>query len=66
MRPTTGKPVAMILREGKTPSGKEARTVLKHVIRRIRSHWPRVAILVRGDSHYGRDEVMEWCEKPRR
>ena len=59
----SGKPVAMILREGKTPSGKEARTVLKHVIRRIRRHWPRVHILVRGDSHYGRDEVMEWCEE---
>jgi len=59
---TTGKPVAMILREGKTPSGKEVRTVLKHVIKRIRSHWPKVAILVRGDSHYGRDEAMEWCE----
>ena len=52
----TGKPVAMILREGKTPSGKEARTVLKHVIQRIRRHWPRVHILVRGDSHYGRDK----------
>ena len=59
---TSGKPVAMILREGKTPSGKEVRTVLKHVIRRIRRHWPRVHILVRGDSHYGRDEVMEWCD----
>src|SRR5271168_335062 len=59
----SGKPVAMILREGKTPSGKEARTVLKRVIRRIRRHWPRVHILVRGDSHYGRDEVMEWCEQ---
>ena len=59
---TTGKPVAMILREGKTPSGKEVRTILKHVIKRIRSHWPKVAILVRGDSHYGRDEAMEWCE----
>src|SRR5512144_3390556 len=52
----------MILREGKTPSGKEVRTILKHVIKRIRSHWPKVAILVRGDSHYGRDEAMEWCE----
>ena len=59
----SGKPVAMILREGKTPSGKEVRTVLKHVIRRIRRHWPKVHILVRGDSHYGRDEVMEWCEE---
>ena len=33
----SGKPVAMILRAGKTPSGKEVRTVLKHVIRRILS-----------------------------
>ena len=59
---TSGKPVAMILREGKTPSGKEVRTILKHVIKRIRSRWPKVHILVRGDSHYGRHEAMEWCE----
>jgi hypothetical protein len=62
MTPTGGKPVAMILRAGKTPSGKEVRTVLKHVIGRIRRHWPKVAIVVRGDSHYGRDEAMDWCE----
>jgi len=61
--PVSGKPVAMILREGKTPSGEEVRTVLKHVIKRIRRHWPKVDILVRGDSHYGRDEAMEWCEE---
>ena len=60
---TSSKPVAMILREGKTPSGEEVRTVLKHVIKRIRWHWPKVDILVRGDSHYGRDEAMEWCEE---
>jgi hypothetical protein len=59
----SGKPVAMILREGKTPSGEEVRTVLKHVIKRIRRHWPKVQILVRGDSHYGRDEAMAWCEE---
>ena len=46
----SGKPVAMILREGKTPSGEEVRTVLKHVIKRIRRHWPKVDILVRGDT----------------
>ena len=58
----SGKPVAAILRPGKTPSGNEVRTVLKHVIRRIRANWPRVEILVRGDGHYGRPEVMTWCE----
>lgn len=60
---TSGKPVAVILREGKTPAGTEVRTILKHVIGRIRSHWPAVRILVRGDSHYGRVEAMEWCEQ---
>src|SRR5207247_1003035 len=53
----SGKPVAMILREGKTPSGEEVRTILKHIIKRIRRHWHKVNILVRGDSHYGRDEA---------
>jgi hypothetical protein len=59
----SGKPVAVILREGKTPTGVEVRTILKHVIGRIRGRWPRVRILVRGDSHYGRVEAMEWCEE---
>jgi len=60
---SSGKPMAVILREGKTPAGVEVRTILKHVIGRIRGHWPEVAILVRGDSHYGRLEAMEWCEE---
>lgn len=60
---TSGKPVAVILREGRTPAGMEVRTILKHVIGRIRGHWPKVRILVRGDSHYGRAEAMEWCEE---
>ena len=60
---TSGKPVAVILRQGKTPAGVEVRTILKHVIGRIRGHWAKVKILVRGDSHYGRVEAMEWCEE---
>ncbi|MGH6928704.1 MAG: IS1380 family transposase [Dongiaceae bacterium] len=59
---TSGKLVAAILRPGKTPSGQEVRTILKHVIRRLRNHWPKVEILVRGDGHYGRPEAMDWCE----
>lgn len=62
---TTGKPVAVILRPGKTPDGAEVALVLRHVIRRIRARWPRVDILVRGDSHYGRPEAMAWCERER-
>ena len=61
----TGKPVAVILRPGTTPDGAEVARVLRHVIRRIRARWPRVEILVRGDSHYGRPEAMSWCERHR-
>ena len=62
---TTGKPVAVILRPGKTPGGAEVALVLRHVVRAIRSHWPAVDILVRGDSHYARPEAMEWLERNR-
>jgi hypothetical protein len=61
----TGKPVAVILRPGKTPDGAEVALVLRHVIRAIRARWPKVDILVRGDSHYGRPEAMTWCERNR-
>ncbi len=58
----TGRPVAMILRPGKTPTGKEIRSHLRRLVRRIRARWPATRILVRGDGHYGRAEVMTWCE----
>src|SRR4051812_16920547 len=61
----TGKPVAVVLRPGKTPDGAEVMLVLRHVIRAIRKRWPKVDILVRGDSHYGRPEAMSWCERNR-
>ena len=47
---------------GKTPGGIEVRAILKHVIRRIRRHWPKTRICWRGDSHYARPEAMDWCE----
>ena len=60
---TSGKPVAIILRPGKTPDGAEVTLVLRHVIGHIRARWPAVDIVVRGDSHYARPEAMAWCER---
>jgi Transposase DDE domain group 1 len=62
---TTGKPVAVILRPGKTPDGAEVALVLRHVVKAIRRRWPRVNILVRGDRHYARPEAMAWLERNR-
>jgi hypothetical protein len=59
----TGHCVLTILRPGKTPDGKEIRGHLRRLVRRIRMHWPTTRITFRGDSHYGRKEVMDWCER---
>jgi hypothetical protein len=58
----TSRPVAMLLRPGKAPSGPEIRNHLRRLVRRIRSHWPDTRLTIRGDGHYGRPEVMAWCE----
>ena len=61
----TGKPVLSLLRPGKRPSGEEAAQVLRHVIARIQNNWPRVEIMVRGDSHYAAPEVLDLPEEKR-
>ena len=58
----TSRPVAVILRPGKTPSGVEVRAHLRRLVRRIRARWPTTRILLRGDGHYARPEAMTWCE----
>lgn len=58
----TGRPVAMILRPGKTPTGQEIRGHVRRLVHRIRAHWPTTRITIRGDGHYGRPQVMQWCE----
>jgi hypothetical protein len=59
----SGHCVVTILRPGKTPGGKEVRAHLRRLVRRIRRHWPNTVITIRGDSHYGRREAMDWCEE---
>jgi Transposase DDE domain group 1 len=59
----TSRPVAVLLRPGKTPSGQEIRGHLRRLIRTIRRHWPDTHITIRGDSHYGRPEVMDFCDE---
>jgi len=61
----SGKPILSLLRPGKRPSGEEIARVLWHVIRRIRRHWPKVHILVRGDGHYCAPEVLDLLRRLR-
>jgi hypothetical protein len=58
----TSRPVAVLLRPGKTPSGIEIRGHLRRRIRRIRRHWPHTRITVRGDGH---GDAMGRAARPR-
>ena len=35
------------------------------IVAQIRRRWPRVRILLRGDSGFCRDNLMAWCEANR-
>lgn len=35
---------------------------LEHIVSRIRSRWPDVTIVIRGDGGFCRDRIMSWCE----
>jgi hypothetical protein len=56
-----GRLVGAILRPAKRPKGREIAGHLRRLIREIRAHWPRVEILLRGDSHYCTPEVLDLC-----
>jgi hypothetical protein len=51
------------LRSAKIDPAKGALTDLQRVVAQIRKKWRRVPILVRGDSGFCRDAIMDWCER---
>jgi Transposase DDE domain. len=53
--------VTAVLRPAKRPSGREIAAQLRRLFREIRSHWPRVEIVIRGDGHYCAPEVLDLC-----
>jgi hypothetical protein len=60
-----GRFVTAMLRPGKRPSGPEIRGFVRRLIGAIRSHGPKVEILLRADSHYAAPEVFDWCRENR-
>ena len=51
------------LRTSDVDPAKGALEDLKRVVSQIRNRWPKVYILVRGDSGFCRDAIMTWCER---
>src|SRR4051812_30237803 len=60
-----GRLVAAVLRPAQRPSGRETVTLLRRLIGRLRANWPRIEILLRGDSHYCTPNVLTFCRANR-
>lgn len=60
-----GRLVAAVLRPAQRPSGREIVMLLRRLIGRLRANWPRIEILLRGDSHYCAPEVLRFCRANR-
>jgi Transposase DDE domain group 1 len=39
-----------------------SRKEIERIVRRLRTAWPEVRIILRGDSGFCREELMSWCE----
>lgn len=57
----SGKLIVTVLRPGKRAKGVEIVAIVKRVVKQIRRQWPKVEIILRGDSHFSVPELHSWC-----
>jgi hypothetical protein len=58
-----GRLVGALLRPARRPKGAESAAHIRRLIRQIRRHWPKTAILLRADSHYCTPQVLDLCDR---
>lgn len=51
------------LREADQDASAGALAEVARIVNRLRRRWPKVRIVLRGDSGFCRDELMSWCEQ---
>jgi len=51
------------LRPSRIDAAKHAAAILKLLVRRLREVWPDVRIVLRGDSGFCRQRLINWCER---
>ena len=57
----SGRLITTVLRPGCRARGSDIVKILHRVVSRLRSAWPQVQILIRGDSHFSVPEVHDLC-----
>lgn len=61
----SGRLVTTVLRPGHRAQGIDIVKILQRVVARLRTAWPQVDILVRGDSHFSSPPVHDFCRHHR-
>lgn len=51
------------LRNSRIDGAKHAAAVLKLLVKRLRQSWPQVRLIVRADSGFCRQSLLNWCER---
>ena len=51
------------LRSSKQDQAKHSRSILALLVKRLRSVWPEVKIIFRGDGGFCRHKMLDWCDK---
>ncbi len=57
--------LACVLRRSRIDGAKHAAAVIKLIATRLRQAWPKVRVIVRGDSGFCRQRLIRWCERKR-
>lgn len=55
--------LACVLRKSRIDGARHAAAVIKLIVTRLRQAWPRLRIIVRGDSGFCRQRLIRWCER---
>ena len=55
--------LACVLRRSRIDGAKHAAAVIKLLVTRLRQAWPKVRLIVRGDSGFCRQRLIRWCER---
>jgi hypothetical protein len=55
-------PLLALLRPSNIDASMGSVKHLERIVKRIREAWPRVQIVIRGDSGFCREHIMRWCE----
>jgi hypothetical protein len=61
----SGELLGVLLRPGNAAAADDAVRELRRIVRRMRQAWPRVTVLLRGDSGFAVPEVYDFCEAQR-